>query len=200
MADNVTVRGFRWVRSESGVGKPPILELPVADAYATKLCRGDAVKFAADGSMQRAAAADALIYGVVAGVKNFWDGTFRQRGSFVPASTTYGTDLTKQTLLQVIPVMGQIFEIDSNDSSTATTELAYQALVNENCDHVIESGSLNISYMALNISTHAITAKQWRIIGISKTLFNQDFTGNRVKLLVQCNQSEAVPYSKTESA
>lgn len=200
MADNVTKRGFRWFRSESGSGDMPIHIYPVATAFATLLARGDALKFAADGSMARAAAGDTLICGIVSGVKQFWNGTFRTRGTFLPAATAYGTDLSKQSLLEVVPVMGQIFEVDADDAVTATTEAAYQALVNENCDHVIESvGALNISGMALDISTHIIATAQWRIVGISPQV-NHDFTGNRVKLLVQCNESETVPYSKSASA
>lgn len=199
MADNATKRGFRWFRSESGSGDMPIQIYPVATSFATLLARGDAVKFAADGSLARAAAGDALICGIVQGVSQYWNGTVRTRGTFLPAVTAYGTDLSKQSLLQVVPVMGQIFEVDADDAVTATTEAAYQALVNENCDHVIESGSLNISYMALDISTHVITSAQWRIVGISPQV-NHDFTGNRVKLLVQCNESETVPYSKTQTA
>lgn len=200
MADNTTRRGFRWYRSESGVGKAPTVILPVATSYATKLCRGDAVKFAADGSLQQAAAGDALICGIVSGVRQYWDGTFRQRGTFLPASTAYSTDLTKESQLEVIPVLGQVFEVDADDKTTATTEAAYKALVNENCDHIIEAGSLNISYMALDISDHKITSAQWQIVGISLSMENADFTGNRVKLLVQCNESEAIPYSKTRTA
>lgn len=198
MADNATLRGFRWAFAKNGATNPPFRVVHVATGYGTLLAIGDAVKFAADG-LQRAAAGDALICGVVAGVKQYWDGTYRKRGRYLPASTSYSTDLTKQSLLTIIPVTGQVFEVDADDKTTATTEAAYQALINENCDHIVESGSGNQSYMALDISTHAITSAQWRIVGIAKKV-NTDFSGLRVKLLVECNESEEPAYSTTATA
>lgn len=195
---NTTLRGFRWVRSEFGTGKPPIAEMPVASAYGTVLCPGDALKFAADGSLARAAAGDALVSHIMVGVRQYWDGTIRRPGKFLPVST-WGTDLTKQSIIRCIPVTGQVFEVDADDGTTAATETTMQALINENCDLVVESGSLNISYMALDISTHVTTSAQFRIVDISKRL-DQDFTASRVKLLVQANESELAGYLTTVSA
>jgi hypothetical protein len=194
---NTTLRGFRWHSAKNGAKAPPVRVVHVADDYATKLVRGDALKFVTDG-LERAAAGDTVICGVMIGVKQYWDGTFRKRGRYLPASTSYDTDLTKQSLVEFIPVGGQVFEVDADDGTTATTEAAYLALINENCDHIVESGTLNISYMALDVSTHITATAQWRIVGVSKRV-NQDFASSRVKLLVECNESAEPTYATAGS-
>lgn len=197
MADNATLRGFRWSYAKNGASKPPIRWTHVATGYGTLLANGDALKFAADG-LQRAAAGDTLICGVMIGA-HYWDGTYRIRRRYLPASTSWGTDLTKQSRVAYIPVQGQVFEVDADDKVTATTEAGYQAFINENADHIVESVTGNISGMALDISTHAITTAQWRIVGIRK-FPNTDFTGLRVKLLVECNESEEPAFNTAVSA
>lgn len=197
MADNTTRRGFRWAYAKNGAKMPPVRWVHVADDYGTKLCIGDAVKFVADG-LERAAAGNANICGVINACK-YWDGTYYKHSRLVPASTSYDTNLSRQTKLGIIPVQGQVFEVDADDKTTATTLAGYQALINENCDHVIESGTDNVSYMALDISTHVITSAQWRIVGIKEEP-NQDYSGLRVKLFVECNESEEPAFSTTVTA
>jgi len=193
---NTTKRGFRWHSSKNGAKAPPIRWVHVADDYATKLVKGDALKFVTDG-LERAAAGDAIICGVMVGAW-YWDGTVFKPSSFVPASTSYDTNLSRQTKVGFIPVGGQIFEVDADDGVTATTEAGYLAFINENADHIVESGSLNISYMALDISDHKTATAQWRIVGISKYP-NHDFASSRVKLLVECNESAEPTYATAGS-
>lgn len=193
---NTTLRGFRWHHSKNGAKQPPIIWQHVADDYATKLCRGDALKYVTDG-LERAAAGDAIICGVMVGAK-YWDGTFYKHSKYVPASTSYDTNLARQTKIGFIPVGGQVFEVDADDGVTATTEAGYLALINENADHIVESGSLNISYMALDISDHKTATAQWRIVGVAGYP-NQDFASSRVKLLVECNESAEPTYSTSGS-
>lgn len=197
MADNATLRGFRWSHAKNGASKPPIRWVHVATGYGTLLVNGDPLKFAADG-LQRAAAGDTLICGVMIGAR-YWDGTFRIRRRYLPANTSWGTDQTKISMVAMIPVQGQVFEVDADDKVTATTEAGYQALINENADHIIESVTGNISGAALDISTHAITTAQWRIVGYKKYP-NHDYSGLRVKLLVECNESEEPAFNTAVSA
>lgn len=198
MADNTTRRGFRWSSTNNGGKSPPINWVHVATGYATLLAVGDAVKRAADGTLQRAAAGDTNIYGVIQSCW-FWDGTYYKTRDHIPASTSWGTNQARISKCAVIPVQGQVFEVDADDKTTATTLAAYQALLNENCDHIVESVTGNISGMALDISTHVITTAQWRIVGI-KNEVNQDYSGLRVKLLVECAESENPVYAAAVGA
>ena len=50
----------------------------------------------------------------------------------------------------------------------------------------------------LNVSTHAGTGTlQWRILGVSETLANKDFSGSYVKLLVTVNVTQQAPVQTT---
>lgn len=194
---NTTLRGCRWAYSLNGAKAPPIRWLHVATGYGTLLVEGDALKFAADG-LNRAAAGDTLICGIMTGAR-YWDGTFYKHSRYVPASTSYGTNLARQTMVSFIPPLGQVFEVDADDGVTATTEAAYKALINENADLIVESVTGNISGMALDISDHKTATAQCRIVGIKKTP-NTDFASSRVKLFVQINESEDPAFNTAVSA
>lgn len=188
---NSHISGLRWVRSKHGHGEAPTVELTVASAYATELRVGQAVKKATDGTAQLAAAGDS-IYGVIASVAQYWDavaGRIVPGSSVLPASTTWGTVRERRSILRVIPVEGQIFAVDCDDAVTATTESGYEAFLEENCDHVISSGDV-----MLDISTHGTATAQWRIVEVPNRRF-QDFSSTYVRLFVECNESQMVPYS-----
>lgn len=194
---NTTRVGFRWARSATGSGSAqPSVEKVVASGYATKLKAGDPVKLAADNTIQRAAAGDTNIFGVIHGFKQVYDavnGVLRVGASSIAASSTWPSE-EKKNIAYVTPVTGQIFEVDADDGATATTEAAFRALVNENCDHVISDTDA-----ALDISTHVTTTAQWRIKDLIIGAWN-DYTVTRAKLLVECNESEEPTYATAVSA
>lgn len=204
MTDNVHQRGFRPFMGTTGRLPAQPIRMIVASGYQgangtptnIDLCIGDPVKPVSTGTVAHAAAGDTNIMGVVVGIAPFWDsglGAMRF-GDRLPGATT-STLLERQSFVYVQPVTGCIFEVDCDDAVTATTYSAYFAFIGENCDHVYTTGSEPISDCNLDISDHKTTTAQWRIVGVSPTMNNQDFSGANVKLLVMCNESNFPPFS-----
>jgi hypothetical protein len=202
MANNRHMYGFRLASNLSGGGVPPVLEFPVASGYASAegggtapvLSIGDPVQLAADGTVIHAqddGTADTP-YGVVVSVRNARvDGNGKSRpASFLPSGTTYTLD-RDTSIVSVMPFGRMLWEIDVDENTTATTRAAYQAFVGENADFAYVAATVNGQERVdprLDISTHAATTAHFRIMGISKTAENADFSGENVKLLVQLNE------------
>lgn len=200
MANNNHVYGFRLASNLSGGGPPPVLEYPVASGYASAegggapvISIGDPVQLAADGTVIHAAEGSATEnLGVVVAISNARvDSNGKSRpSSFLPNGQTYTLDRDTSTVL-VMPFGRMVWEIDVDDNVTAVTKGAYQALVGENCDMAHAVVTLNGQVRLdprLDISGHVATTAGFRIIGISKTKENADFSGTNVKLLVQLNE------------
>lgn len=187
---NTVMGGFRWLRNRDGGTKCPVEIHGVADDYATAIFKGDPVKLVADGTMEIAAEGDTDVFGICDGVEQYWDGTVIKRGNYLPAATSYDTNLSRRSLLRVIPARGQVFEVDTDDSgSTYDTESEFLAFVGENVDHQAASGSTATgrSGYTVDISTHTNATAQWRILGISKRV-DQDFSSSNVKIEVELNE------------
>lgn len=198
MADNRVEYGFRPVMTRDGSAMPQTIECLVATGYsgseasATVALRiGDPVRRLSTGYVEHAGAGDD-IYGVVVAVLPYWDGSRLRPSDYLPAGTAWGTLLERASRVLVIPAANVIFEGDCDEATTATTETAYLAFVGENVDHIFDGTTAGNP--RLDISTHVATTAQWRIIGISKTLNNQDFSGNYVKLLVTVNETQESPF------
>jgi hypothetical protein len=201
MANNTAKYGFRFVRSRSGgTNLPTPIEMAVADSYqATSdgaasnvdLNIGDPVLLVSTGTVGLATTT-ADVWGVIVGFKPYWNGTAMTPTNRLPGGTTGGSNITRQSRVLVVPVENNIFEVDVDDNTTATTYAGYQAFIGENADHVCVADLTNTSRPKANpkldISVHATTnTLGWRIVGISDTAENQDFSGTGVKLLVMCN-------------
>lgn len=187
---NSHISGLRWVRSKHGHGEMPTEEVTVASAYGTELRVGQPIKKAADGTATLAAAGEA-IYGVIVGVVQYWDaanGVIIPGKQTLPASTTWGSVRERRSILKVVPVEGQIFAIDGA-TAAITTEAGYEALQNENCDHSITSGDV-----MLDLTTRGTATAQWRVVEIPNRGF-QDFASAYVRIYVEANESQQVPYS-----
>lgn len=198
MADNRVEYGIRPVMTVDGSAMPNTIERLVASGYsgteaaATVALRiGDPVRSLATGYVEHAGAGDD-IYGVVVGIVQYWDGTRLRTGDNVPAGTAYGALMERATKVLVLPAAGIVWEADCDEAVTATTEAAYQAFVGENVDIVYDGTTAGNP--RIDISTHVATTAQFRIIGISKTLNNQDFSGNYVKLWLTVNETQQSPY------
>lgn len=204
MADNTQRYGFRWsTAANGGRPMPSPEEVIVASAESfdvnggasnVAIGPGDVVRRKSTGGVGQCDGAEggggALSPAfIVVGIKPYWDGTKMVYNTVLPSDTTYGTVLERQTKLLVVPVEAGNWEIDCDDAATATTEAAYQAFIGEYCDHRHDVTSTNTRfYPRLDISTHNTTSTLlWRIVGISKTLENQDYSGNYVKLIVYPN-------------
>ncbi len=166
---NVTRAGFMYHSTLGGAPAPVPVPKQVATTYATALYPGDVVKLVSDGSVAAAGAGDAF-FGVVSHVIQYRnaDGVLVRNGRYLPASLSYTAD-TERSLVAVIPAFPfVVFEVDADDGSTATTIAAHRLFVGENANlnataYTADTG-LGLSGMALDISTHAVTATlQWRI-------------------------------------
>ena len=204
MANNRLNYGFRWsMGANSGRPCPAPIEMAVADAYQAQvggsnvdLGTGDPVALVSSGTVKLAAGSEGtpdLIFGIIVGVAQYWDGTRVVRGDVVPGGSTGGGLLDRQSRVLVVPAKAGLWEVDVDENSTATTEAAYRAFIGENADHVLVRTQVRQKYRALpelDISSHATTAAlQWRIMDVSRTRDNEDFSGEQVKLIVAVNES-----------
>jgi hypothetical protein len=212
MAANQHFYGIRWHSSKYGSNMPSPIPMYVASGYtpaingrtdtALALRPGDPVHALSTGYCQlaagqeAAAAAAETIDGIIVGIKQYWDGEKIVRaGNKLPYSTTYGSVMERRSILDVIPAAGNYFEIDCDDASTATTYAAYLAFIGEAADHTFDVGTVERAGYAnpkLDISTHLNSAGQWKIVGVSRTMNNRDFTGLNVKLIVEINEGAAL--------
>lgn len=129
------------------------------------------------------------IFGIIVGIKQYYDGTRIVSGTKLPGGTAYGTVLDRKSIILVQPVQGMYFEVACDDAATATTEAGYIALIGEECDHRLADSSSRAN-PRLDISTHGTGSAQWQIRGISGTLANKDFAGLYVKLIVECTEPQ----------
>jgi hypothetical protein len=197
MADNLQRYGFRPFKGKYS-SEEKVEIWPVASAYqaapgATNvpLNVGDPVARVSDGTVALVAAGSGTdVYGVIVGIERVYDAAIGAPGKnkLVPGGTAW-TGLPNQTLVQVAPVLGRIFEVDVDEATTATTEATYQSYRGENADIIYVPVLNTAANPRLDISTHNTTAAlQCNIVGISPTQDNQDFAGLWVKLLIQFNQ------------
>lgn len=202
MADNRKKYGIRFHSTQGGSGRPACIEGVVASGYAgdhggsVGIAIGDPVDYLATGFMELTndTATRDTLFGVVMSVANAKvdiNGKARP-ANYLPSGTTYALEETTSKLI-VAPFSDHVWEMDVDDAVTATTLAAYRALVGSNVDMVFVRDTSNPDKPkcgpVLDISTVAATAAlMWRIVGVSKTRENFDFSGANVKLLVQLNQ------------
>lgn len=213
MADNRQEYGCRWFRAANGGVAQPVPEEHIVASAASfditggasnvGLGPGDIVAMATTGGVSLCPGAETtpgLAYGVVVGVAPYWDGTMMVRGRVLPSDTTYGTNLSRQSKVYVVPIADGIWEMDCDDKVTATTLAGYQAFIGENVDFIHDLTSTNTRPTPrIDISGHDPTTATLalRIVGISPTVHNQDFSGNYVKLLVRANEGLSPLFSGT---
>ena len=217
MADNRAQYGFRWYRALNGGKAMPAPEKMIVatgtsfdvsgGASNVELRVGDPVIKLSTGGVTLCNGAEngATVvgpYGIVVGVGPYWDGSKMVWKKSLPSDISWGTNLARQSTVHVVPVTAGIWEIDCDDATSATTEAAYQAFIGENADFVL-AGASGATYATprLDISTHATTGSLvWRIVGVSPTAMNQDFSGNYVKLLVRANLAQDPAYALSAAA
>lgn len=211
MTDNMRgFSGFRWVKSLFGDSPPSAQAVRVASGYTgainggttIDLNIGDPVRYVSTGTIAHAAGNEGAsggedISGIVVGFLPYWDGYKRVPGWRLPANTVYGSILERQSYALIYPAVGHIWEVDVDDATTATTESGYVAFIGENCDHRLTAGSEPKTNCLLDISTHGTATAQWRIVNISQSVANQDFSGAYVKLYVTVNETQTAPFVTT---
>lgn len=215
MADNPIKYGFRWsLAHNGGRNMPQPEEMIVATSQAfninggaqgVALGPGDPVTRLSTGGANlcdgsEGAGGGVALYGICVGVLPYYDVTFgyMRPAGLLPSAVAYGTNLERQSKILVVRAEAGVWEVDCDENSTATTLAAFQAFMGENCDHVL-TGVVGATRALprLDISTHATATSQWRIVGISKTAENQDYSGNYVKLYVTVNESQGPYFTAT---
>lgn len=213
MANNTHQYGFRWKGSLDGSCYPKPLELRVATAYqatvsATNvdLSIGDPVQFnvGAPGTgfieLAGAAGSPSILYGVIVGFSNVKVGLPLKGRPFarLPGGTTYTTEENASKVL-VIPFGRNIWEVDIlNNTASCDTFTEYLAMTNRCMDLVYSLDSSNSDFNRagpyLNFTGITDDTADFRVLGVSKTRLNQDFSGNNVKMLVCVNESGEAPF------
>lgn len=218
MADNQAAYGFRLFTGGFSTSSDPIVSRwPVVSNYSSAtpvgtagvaLRPGDPVNLLASGMVQHLTISDGTptedtmkCLGVIVGIDPVFNSAKGQFGAMdrfnnLPTGVVYGTNLERQSNVLIVPAEGLTFEADCDDNVTATTLAAYQALVGENCA-ISYNASAPFANPRIDISTHVTTSEQVRIVGISPTLANQDFSGANVKLLVRWNICQNAPFTAT---
>lgn len=194
--------GFRWVGSmyAGANAAPPIIWGAVADDYDgdlgganMDLCIGMPVRYANTGTFT-SADAGATIFGIICAIGAFYDPNLGQMryGNTLPNQTSYDTLYERESRIGVIPVQGQLFRVQCDDATSATTYAAYRTLVGNNGDHVYVSGSAPAGKVLLDISDVVATATstaQWRVEAVPDR-DSQDFASTYVDLIVSCNEMQ----------
>ncbi len=219
--DNQAYYGFRLFRGAgfgSAIGTPQVLRVPVASNYDSTtptggtagvgFTVGDVVSQKSDGTVQHCVVdatptpgENSAALGVVVGIEPWFDSSIGQAGALrrtptLPAGVIYGTNLERQSNLLIVSMAGNVFEVDVNDNTTATTQAAYTAFIGEQVTLVYNAVAPK-AFPRINISTHTVgtgTQGQFRILGISPNFANQDFSGLNVKLLVTGNIVQDAPF------
>jgi hypothetical protein len=199
MADNTHLYGFRWHSSKAGGSMPKPVELYYATGQndvddgtnSIQISVGDPLKLMNTGGVKVALSNEDVSFVAVgfAPVYNATSGVI-EPSNRVPNATAWGTNEDRRVKILGVPVRGQIFECDCDDAVTATTFAAYVAFINENCTwKVAGAGTPRKADPMIDIEYHATTAALGlRLVGISGTAYNRDFSGNYVKLLVEFNE------------
>ncbi len=209
MADNIRKYGFRWWSGNPYPAPNPIVcTVATAESFDVSggasnvsLRKGDPVTDLATGGVTLCAGFEAAgtgvrVFGIVDSVLPYWDAAqnLMVPGNALPSDIAW-TGLERQSKLLVIPAEAGIWEVDVDDAVTATTEAAYQAFVNANCDHSLAGASGTFVNPRLDISQVVTTTAQWRIVGVSPSADNRDFSGANVKLLVRVNEGASPTFT-----
>lgn len=205
--------GFRFVRSISGNDAPQILTYPIATAYApttvvgagtsVNLNIGDPVKLLEDGSLGLVQAgqdtstvntdSDDFALGIIVGFPRVIVGGYPRPGSFYTTGTTYTGGLSSDSapLVSIIPVEGNIFEIDSAAAPSPATlagSMAYVGMTATMTYSVLTSGTGQPkANPLLDLSTAAAGGAnqlQLVILGLGKNAYAQDHTSANVTFQV----------------
>ncbi len=213
MANNRKGYGFRWVGNLDGACYPKPIEFTIASGYQAQvsatdigLTPGDPVQFnvgsPGTGFMELAAtgATPNIYWGVISGFSNARiDANGKARpASYLPGGTTWTTEATRSKVL-VVPFGRNIWEIDvTGNSASFDTLTEYRALQNR-CVNL--AFTLDVSNPekpkagpSVDVSTATDDTADFRVLQVSFTQDNQDFSGNFVKLRVVINESGEAPF------
>jgi len=212
---NISQGGFRpWGTLSGGeghFGNPLVQE--VANNYGTQLSKYDIIIGVSDGTVAIGAAANnGLLLGVIIGCSYVVQGK-RTPSDFIPASTTFSPTTVgspNASLVEYLPLTGDlVLEVDADEATTFATYATALGAIGENAD-IASPGSpsttIGVSTQCLDISTHATTTANFRIIGVQGYTLEggpavaapwNDPTVTRFKYLVVCDEGLLPPYTAT---
>lgn len=205
--------GFRFARGVSATDPPAIFTIPIATGYApttivgagtsVNLNIGDPVRLLEDGTIglvqagQDVAAANAdsddYALGIVVGFPRVLVGGYPRPGSFYTSGTAYtgGIGSDNAPLVSIIPVEGNVFELDSAAAPSPATlsgALAYTGMTAAMSYSVLTSGNGQPkANPLLDLSTAVAGGAnqcQLVIVGLGKSGYTQDFTAANVTFQV----------------
>lgn len=221
---NTHFYGFRWFRSLSGSDTPQVFTLPIASGYAPNtgvdgaggtacnLNIGDPVQFIDGGTVRlvqpgqatTSAVLDDATFGIVAGFARVKiNGAVRPNG-FYTSGTTYsgGIGGNESTLVTVIPVKDNIFEIDAGAApgTSFDDQSEWMGAVGKGAHFtysVLTSGIGQPKANPLISTTFDSTTgiRQLRVVGVSKLADTQDYTAANVRLQVIFNAVQLAGYT-----
>lgn len=222
---NPHIYGFRFHRSFSGADTPQIFTYPIASAYAPNtgddgaggtacnLNIGDPVQLLNDGTVRLAQPGQATggtdiddrVFGIVAGFPRVRISGAQRPNGFLTSGTTYTGD-DQQTLVSIIPVHDNIFEIDTATAGGASldSKSEWQGTIGGVAQFsytVLTSGigapKANPMLVNAGISHAADVVDQLRIVGLGKRFDTLDPTLANVTLQVIFNMQQIFPTSFT---
>lgn len=205
---NLTFGGFRpsgtYTGASTSLGSAKIAE--VANNCATGIFLGDIIKAVSDGTVAAAATTDnGVLLGVAISFSYVISGR-REPMPFIPANTTFTPTTVgsvNASYVHYLPLTPDlILEVDGNAAAPTPTLAGVIGLIGENCDLSAATAgdtTTGLSGMTLDLSTHATTTFNFRIVGIREYphFTNNDVTLTRCKFLVTCNEGFLPPYTTT---
>ncbi len=208
MANNTHRYGFKYAGNMEGGQGPRPLRFPVASAYHGQVSGtdvdlniGDPVSINAGfAELGTGAGSSNLLYGVIVGCFAKVDANGKSRPcNRVPAGTTYASEANR-TYVWVIPFGTNIWEVDvTGNTASFDTYTEYLGAVNKNVDLAYTLNIVDASKPkadpTVTLTGIGTATKDFRVVGVSGTAENQDFSGNSVKLRVVINETNNAPYT-----
>lgn len=221
--------GFRFVRSMSGNDTPQTFTFPIATAYQpgtingggtnVNINIGDPVRLVEDGTVQLTQTAqdvtgpngdsDDFCFGIVVGFPRVLVGGFPRPGSFYTGATAYTGGIGSDTapLVTVIPVDGNIFELDLDAAPTVTTlsgAMANIGAVATMAYSVLTVGTgqpkANPLISKSSIAFAGANQLQLLLVGLGKSAYTCDFTSANVPYQVMWNTKQlAIPTAERDA-
>jgi hypothetical protein len=194
MADNIYEYGFKWVGTlAAGDERPNPIPMRVASGFtptasATSHLRpGDPVILLSTGYIRDAAAGDP-VFGIIDGIIQYFDGSRVVKNPWLPYGTTYTAGDAQESLVSVIPAVGQVFEVFTSSTLGTPTRAGALSYVGLCADHNYTNVSAPYLNPALD-NTPAAASAQWRIIELTRRV-GIDYTGKYVPFRVTVQEPE----------
>jgi hypothetical protein len=205
MADNVYRYGFKWVASlTAGDERPAVIPMRVASGFTptasatSNLRQGDPVILLSTGYIRDAAAGEP-VFGIIDGIGQYYDGSRVVKKSSLPYGTTYTAGDAQESIVYVIPAVGQVFEVCNHSTLYVATRAAAVGYIGLCADHTYSLVSAPYLNPALDSSAAPTAATaQWRIIELSRDP-GVDYTGKYVPFRVTVQEPEGTAAGVTSN-